>query len=225
VIGYFAWRREWRVVAGAVVGGALLLGLSVLAAGWDNHVRFAREIMPSLSKGSTFYDNVSLSGALARGYFGEAFWYHEDEAPQWPLSLRAAAVLLSAAFVIGGYLFARRDVEAGLMLACASAVLVSPIAWSFYPTWLIPSLLFLVYRYERRRAWKRLALLAALYPLIAIVPTHFSEVDSEIYRYPIKTTVLVLYWGLLAWEARTPRPVRRRHSSPEPTAVVASVRS
>lgn len=224
IVGYFAWRREWRVVAGAIAGGVILLGLSVIVAGWNNHVTFAREIMPSLSKGSTFYDNVSLSGALARAYFGEAFWYHEDEVPQWPLSLRAAAALLSAAFVVGGYLLARKDVEAGFMLTCASAVLVSPIAWSFYPTWLIPSLLFLVHRYEQRRAWTRLALLTTLYPLIAIVPAHFSAVDGDIYRYPIKTAVLAIYWGLLAWETRTPRPVRRARVRPDSATVMASVR-
>jgi hypothetical protein len=225
VIGYFAWRREWRVVAGAAIAGSALLALSVLVAGWQNHVTFVEEIMPRLSRGSTFYDNISLGGALARGYFGEAYWYHEDEVPAWPLGLRAAALLLGGAFVIGGYVFARKEAEVGFMLACATAVLVAPIAWSFYPTWLIPSLLFLVYRYEQRRDWARLALLAALYPLIAIVPAHFSEIDGGIYRYPIKTVVLALYWGLLAWETRQPRPERRASTLPDAPAAVAGARS
>jgi alpha-1,2-mannosyltransferase len=224
VVGYFLWRREWRVVAGAALGGLALLALSIGVAGWHNHVTFVRETLPSLSKGSTFYDNVSLGGALARAHFGESSWYYEDEVPDWPPGLRLGSLLLAGAIVVGGYLLARRDTEAGFMLSTVAAVLVAPIAWSFYPTWLIPSLLFLVHRYEVRRAWPRLALLALLYPLLAIVPAHFSTIDEDIYRYPIKTAVLALYWCLLAWEAVTPlaarEPERRRDASP--TAIRAT---
>jgi hypothetical protein len=218
VVGYFVWRREWRVVAGAALAGVALLAVSIGVAGWQNHVTFVQETLPRLSKGSTFYDNVSLGGALARAHFGESSWYYEDEVPDWPLGLRLGSLLLAGTIVVGGYVLARRDAEAGFMLSTVAAVLVAPIAWSFYPTWLIPSLLFLVHRYEVRRAWPRLALLAVLYPLLAIVPAHFSEIDEGIYRYPIKTAVLTLYWGLLAWEAVTPRtaraPERRRDASP-----------
>jgi hypothetical protein len=225
VIGYFLWRRDWKVVAGATMSGVVLLAASVAIAGWDNHVTFVRETMPQLANGSTQYDNVSLGGALSRWHFGEASWYYEDEVPDWPLGLRLAGLALGAAIVVGGYLLARRDVEAGFMLASATAVLVSPISWSFYPTWFIPSFLFLVSRYEQRRAWGRLALFAALYPLIAIVPAHFSAVDAELYRYPIKTVVLAFYCAMLAWEARSGRPARiaveRREGRP---AAVAGVR-
>ncbi|MGD9894800.1 MAG: glycosyltransferase family 87 protein [Dehalococcoidia bacterium] len=225
VIGFFIWRRNWRVVAGAVIAGVFLLGFSIYVAGWDNHRTFVEDISPRLSKGSTLYDNVSISGALARGYFGEASWLYEDEVPGWPLGLRAAALLLSAAVVIGGYILGSKDVEAGFMLSCATAVLVSPIAWSFYPVWLIPSFLFLVHRFEQRRAWSRLALLAALYPLIAIVPAHFSAIDPEIYRYPIKTIVLALYWVLLAWEAQTRPPLPRTAVPRDPAPAVAGART
>lgn len=224
VIGYFAWRRDWRVVAGAAAAGTVLLGVSIAVAGWDNHRTFVQDISPRLSKGSTFYDNVSISGALARGYFGEAYWYHEDEVPEWPLGLRAAALLLGGGLVIGGYILARRDAEAGFMLSCATAVLVSPIAWSFYPIWLVPSLLFLVYRFEQRQAWSRLVLLAALYPLLSIVPAHFTQIDREIYRYPIKTIALALYWALLAWEAQTRLPLPRAVRPRDPSTAVAGAR-
>lgn len=202
VLGYFVWRRDWRALAGAAVTGLLLLALSLAIAGKHNHVIFVRDTVPKLAKGSTFYDNISLGGALARAHFGEAFDTYEDELPPWPLWLRAAAALLGGVIVVGSYIVARRDAEAGFMLCTAVAVLVPPISWSFYPTWLIPSLLFLVARIERRRAWLRLALLIALYPLLAIVPAHFGEIDEHLYRYPIKTVALALYCGLLAWEAR-----------------------
>jgi Glycosyltransferase family 87 len=223
VIGYFAFRREWRVLAGALLGSACVLVLSLAVAGPQNHVTFVRETLPLLSKGSTFYDNISLGGALARWWFGPTSWYYEDEVSDWPLTLRALSLVLTAAIVLGAYAVSRRDREAGFMLATAVAVLVAPISWSFYPTWLIPSLLFLVARFSTRRAWGRLALLCALYPLLAIVPAHFSAIDEEIYRYPIKTAALALYCALLAWEAgRGAREVVSRQPAEAAPAAVGA---
>lgn len=202
VIGYFAWRREWRVVAVAAATLAALALASVLVAGWDNNVTFVREMTPRLMKGSTFYDNVSIGGAATRAYFGRAYWFHEDEVPDWPAALRLGVLALDAALVLGAYTLTRRDAEAGFMLSVAVALLVSPVAWSFYPTWLIPSLLWLVRRYEDRRAWASLAVLALLYPAIAIVPAHFQEVSADLYRWPLKTLAIALYACVLALEAR-----------------------
>lgn len=223
VIGYFVVRREWRVLGGAVIGGAGFLVLSLAVAGAENHVTFIREILPMLAKGSTFYDNISLGGALARWWFGPSTWYYEDELPAWPLGLRALSLLLGGAIVLGAYAVSRRDREAGFMLATAVAVLVAPISWSFYPTWLIPSLLFLVARFSARRAWGRLTLLCALYPLVAIVPAHLSAIDEGIYRYPIKTAALALYCALLAWEAgRGARKVAARTPAEATPAAVGA---
>lgn len=202
IVGYFLWRREWRVLVGAGVAAALVLALSVGVAGWQNHVTFVQEISPRLAQGSTFYDNISLGGAMARAHFGPWSWYWEDQVPTWPLWLRGAWVTLSAVIVLGGYALTRHDREAGFMLATASAVLVAPISWSFYAAWLIPSLLFLVSRYQQRRAWGSLALLALLYPAMSIVPAHLSVVSDQVYRWPLKTGVLALYWLLLAVEGR-----------------------
>jgi alpha-1,2-mannosyltransferase len=225
VIGYFVYRREWRVLGGAVVGGAFFLALSLAVAGPENHLSFVRETLPRLSKGSTFYDNISIGGSLARAWFGPTSWYYEDEVPDWPRRLQAVSLLLTAGIVLGAYAVSRRDREAGFMLATAVAVLVAPISWSFYPTWLIPSLLFLVSRFSERRAWGRLALLAAIYPLLAIVPAHFSAIDEEIYRFPIKTAGLALYCALLAWEAQSSRTVETTRTGVDVTPAVAGARS
>jgi alpha-1,2-mannosyltransferase len=203
VIGYFAWRRAWRVVGVAAASIVLLTVVSVLVAGWDNNVTFVRDTMPRLMKGSTFYDNVSLGGAAARAHFGRWSWYYEDEVPEWPAALRLGMLALNAAVVLGAYLVAGRDEETGFMLSVAVAILISPVSWSFYPTWLIPSLLWLVRRYEDRRAWRSLAVLALLYPLLAIVPAHFQSVSRDLYALPIKTAALAAYAMLLALESRT----------------------
>jgi alpha-1,2-mannosyltransferase len=229
IAGYFLWRREWKVVAGGIVAGVVLLAASLAVAGVHNHIVFVQETAPRLSKGSSFYDNIALGGALARAYFGEWSWYHEDELPPWPAWLRGLSLIAAAVIVVGGYVAARRDREAGFMLATVSAVLVAPIAWSFYPTWLIPSFLFLVARCEQRRAWGRLALFVLLYPTIAIVPAHLSDwFGPEIYRLPLKTVALALYWALLAWEAQAgPIPAGRSqpaHAAARPRPSPAGAR-
>src|SRR5207249_4197266 len=89
VIGYFAWRRSWGIVAASALTLLVLMLGSVTIAGWDNNVTFVRDVMPRLLKGSTFYDNSSLSGAVARAWFGRNYWYWEDEVPAWPAALRA----------------------------------------------------------------------------------------------------------------------------------------
>ncbi len=76
-----------------------------------------------------------------------------------------------------------------------------------------------------RRAWWRLTLLAALYPLLAIVPAHFSAIDEEIYRYPIKTAALALYCALLAWEAHSGGEAARATAEIEVAPAVAGVRA
>ena len=87
------------------------------------------------------------------------------------------------------------------MLCVPVAILVSPVAWSFYPTWLIPSMLWLVRRYEDRHAWAAFAGLVLVYPFLAVVPAHFQELSSDIYALPIKTLSVAAYAALLAMEA------------------------
>jgi hypothetical protein len=209
VIGYFAWRRWWGVVAAAAAALAALGLVSVLVAGWENNLTFVRDIMPRLMKGSPWFYNVSISGAVLRAYLGRAYWAFEDEPPALPLALRLALLALDIAIVLAAYVATRRDAEAGFMLAVAVAILISPVSWSFYPTWLIPSLLWLVRRYEDRRAWPWLVALAILYPLVAISPEHFERLSRELFAVPIKTVALAAYAGLLAWEGRAaPAPAR-----------------
>lgn len=222
VVGYFLWPREWRVVAGALVAAGALLVLTLSVAGWENHRVFLTDLAPKLGRGSTYYDNVSLTGALERAHFGSGSWFLEDEVPVWPLTLRLAAALTALAVVLGAYLIGRRDAELGFMLATVAAVLVSPVAWSTYLTWLIPSMLFLVHRLEARRDWRRLALLGVLYPLLAIAPFHLRDLGDGIYRYPIKTLALLLYGVLLAWEARSTAARSFDGSGRAPLAVIGS---
>ena len=223
VIGYFAWRRWWRVVAVAAVSLGALAGLSVLIAGWDNNLTFVREMMPRLMKGSPWFYNVSISGAVLRAWLGHDYWAFEDEPPGLPMGLRLLLLAIAAALVVGAYIATRHDAEAGFMLSIAVAILISPVAWSFYTSWLLLSLLWLLRRYEDRRAWWPMIALVALYPLLTISPEHFPRVSENLFAVPLKTLALAAYALLIARESRastrpvtaqpvplTPRPLRAR---------------
>jgi hypothetical protein len=206
VIGLFVWRRCWRVVSYALAGLVALMLLSVLVAGWQNNVTFVRDMVPRLMHGSPWYYNVSVPGAVLRAYLGRQYWAFEDEPPALPVAVRLALIAVSAAIVVGGYIATRRDVEAGFMLAIACGILVSPVSWTFYMSWLTLSLLWLVRRYEDRRAWGRLTFLVPLYVLMAVKPDDLARITPEIHAVPLKAMVLLVYAGLLAWEARSPVP-------------------
>jgi hypothetical protein len=218
-IGLFAWRRCWRVVGYAVGGLVGLMVLSVLVAGWHNNVTFVRDMVPRLMHGSPWYYNVSIPGAVLRAYLGRQYWAYEDEPPALPLAVRLVLIAVTAAIVVGGYLWTRRDAEAGFMLAVASGILVSPVSWTFYTTWLTLSMLWLVRRYEDRRAWGWLAMLLPVYVLMAVKPDDLARLTPNIHALPLKAAVLLVYAGLLAREARSPLP-EAGPAQPDPTAAL-----
>lgn len=206
VIGLFAWRRSWRVVSYAVAGLIGLMLLSVLVAGWQNNVTFVRDMVPRLMHGSPWYYNVSIPGAVLRAYLGRAYWAFEDEPPALPIAARIALVGLTVVIVVGGYYWTRRDAEAGFMYTVVAGILVSPVSWTFYTTWLTLSFLWLVRRYEDRQAWGRLAVLLSLYVLMTVKPDDLARISPDVHAVPLKAVVLLAYAGLVAWEARRSVP-------------------
>ena len=195
-----AARGWWRTVTAAAIGLAVLAVVSVAVAGWQNNLTFVRDLVPKLMRGSTWYDNISLTGAIIRWQAGPQYWEWEDEAPPLDPAVRVAMTVLNGLIVVAAWWATRRDDEAAFMLSIGVAMLISPVSWSFYPTWLIPALLWLVRRYEDRRDVSRLAMLVALYPLLLVVPAHFGDIDRELYRWPIKTVSLIAFCLLVAWE-------------------------
>ncbi len=139
---------------------------------------------------------------MLRAWLGRSSWNYEDAPPALPPAARVALFLLSLAIIAGCYYLTRRDGEAGFMLAIAAGILISPVAWTFYVTWLIPSLLWLARRYEDRRAWGWLAALAVLYILLAIKPDYLAEFEPDIHAVPFKALTLLLYMALIAREGR-----------------------
>lgn len=224
IAGYCLTRRWWRLVL-AFVATLVALGLLSLAvAGWHNNWTFVREMMPHLMRGSPWYYNISITGAVLRAWLGRGYWAYEDEPPALPPAARVALWLLYLAIVAGGYYLTRRDGEAGFMLAIAAGILISPVSWTFYVTWLIPSLLWLARRYEDRRAWGWMVALAFLYLLLAIKPDYLAEFEPDIHAFPLKALTLVLYMALIAREGVRSAVGTGSHGAGIPATATLSVR-
>ena len=143
---YFAWRRNWRFVAGALAGALGILIISLLTVGWEGNLAYFRVIVSELGGGGIpAFNNESISGFLLHAFTeGDVFSWLDIEVPLWLTGLRVALVLL----MIGAVLFAMRrrpsatsdpvsaqDLDLALMIFVM--LLVSPITWYHTYMWLL----------------------------------------------------------------------------------------
>ena len=176
---YFAWRRQWRVVAGALVGSLIILLVSLLTVGWEGNLAYFRVVASELGGGGIpAFNNESISGFLLHAFTrGDVFSWLEMETPLWVSGLRLGLVLL----VIGVVVWAMRrppsdtgdeteTQDLDLSLVILVTLLISPITWYHYYMWLLLPLTILFDRLllapqvdVRRIAW-----LAVAYGLVVV---------------------------------------------------------
>jgi hypothetical protein len=143
---YFAWRRNWRFVAGALAGTLVILFISLLTVGWEGNVAYFRVIVSELGGGGIpAFNNESISGFLLHAFTkGDVFSWLDIEVPLWVTGLRVGLVLL----MVGAVLLAMRcrssdttdaasaqDLDLGLVIFVM--LLVSPITWYHTYMWLL----------------------------------------------------------------------------------------
>lgn len=182
---YFLWRREHRIVLWAVGVGAVLLVASIPAAGIDTYRYYLTETLPALTKGSTFYSNISIVGAITRPYIDGPIGMLDpimslEEVPYVAearvLSLLATLAILGAvAGVLGGHRSTSPGRPPGqtpvseYYLVVAVGLIISSVTWDFYVVWLLPFFVIAVVAPARvlhpnRAVWlPMLALLAVVF--------------------------------------------------------------
>jgi Glycosyltransferase family 87 len=62
---YFAWKRQWRAVAGLVASGAGFAAVSLLLFGWADNVYFLSHILPRVLEGMTLDPFNSGTGTFS----------------------------------------------------------------------------------------------------------------------------------------------------------------
>lgn len=154
LIVYFLLRRQWRVVAGAVVG-ALLLALAMVPLIGLSGILSTRQIVTNGSYESMGYQNE----ALARVPMWIALWLGQSMSAGLTLAGFALIAVVALVFMGGVLDEQRRRVARGRALgsetqaestvtllgyhwALCTMVLVSPIMWEHHDAWILPAIVF-----------------------------------------------------------------------------------
>jgi hypothetical protein len=176
---YFVWQRQWRVVAGALVGSLIILLISLLTVGWEGNLAYFEVVVSELGGGGIpAFNNESISGFLMHAFTqGDVFSWLEVETPLWVSGLRLGLVLL----VIGVVVWAMRrtpsdtgdqtDIQdLNLSLVILVMLLISPITWYHYYMWLLFPLTILFDRLllDPQVVIRRIAWLAVAYGLVVV---------------------------------------------------------
>jgi hypothetical protein len=176
---YFAWRRQWRAVAGALVSSLAILLVSLLTVGWEGNLAYFQVVASELRGGGIpAFNNQSISGFLLHAFSrGDVFAWLDVEVPLWLTGLRLGLILLLAGVVVWAM---RRRPPAGagagdaldldLALVTFIMLLASPITWYHYYLWLLLPLVVLFDRLllaSKVGTWQ-VACLAVAYGLVVV---------------------------------------------------------
>ncbi len=190
LLTFWVVKQRWWALVGFGLGMIGWNALAVAVMGWDLHVLFLRDVLPSIGGTTSWIENQTIAGFLTR--------FYEDEAVMnlfsTPGIARVASVISMILSAVVS-LTAMRDwsvdrSEYGLQygLFIMLMVIAIPVAWIHYATILILPLLLLLNHYrEQEISLLRSAVLMMSYGLIA-----FGDQRSFNYMYDIGAITLLL---------------------------------
>lgn len=139
LVVYFAWQKQWRVVAAAAVSFAVLTGVTMAVLGVGAYRDYVNHVLPSLDKFRSSWINASVVG-----WWFKLFDPYEYGDPGWPMKVaplwRAWAIarvgaLASCLAVVAVLAWATRGVrtpaerDQAFGLAVTAMLLVAPVTW------------------------------------------------------------------------------------------------
>lgn len=214
---YFAFRRDWRfLLAWAAACAAMLVGIPILAMGWDGTIRYYDVLQKSLSlaqghvvdPNSQYLPNVVRRLWVAATFDGTVPYHRMiEESTRLQTGLQLAGYALAAANLVLLYLLARRGDRTGkasawgFVIIALTTPLVVHTSWPHYFVYLPFCQVFLwreIVRDGRGRRGARLGLLIA--PSIVLASTFLfnamagSGLDL---RGSIQSRSLYPFWGCL----------------------------
>lgn len=190
LLTFWGVKQRWWALVGFVLGMIGWNAIAVAVMGWDLHVMFVREVLPSIGGTTSWIENQTIAGFLTR--------FYEDEAVMNLFStpgIARVASLISMALSAVVSLTAMRDwaperSEYGLQYALFIMLMVIaiPVAWIHYATILILPMLLVFYHYrDQAISLPRSALLMVSYGLIA-----FGDQRSFNYMYDLGAVTQIL---------------------------------
>jgi hypothetical protein len=175
LIAYFVWKREWKVVAGALVGLVLIGALTSSLAGDGQTISFFTDKLPEIAQGTEpgiDHLNQSIPGVFAKVFAPSSkYVYPLIESPTLArqgsrvviLLLIGATVLLSSRPIV---LKRREQFSTEFMLVVIAAMLITGRLFESNLTLLLPAYFFIAEHLhrEQRTSWGQIAL-----PVVSVV--------------------------------------------------------
>lgn len=168
--------KEWNLARGIVITAVPILGASLLAYGFHNHVAYMKTLSFLSAHGEAYFANNSVNGLLNRllGNGENLRFLDHDFPPFHPVvyaGTMAFAIAALIAMLAPAWLGRRPATVLDLAAAIICSVMMSPIAWEHHYGVLAP--LYLVAlrawlgRYGERETWYALGALVLSWTLTA----------------------------------------------------------
>jgi len=143
---YFVWRRNWSLIAGALVSCLAVFAISLWTSGWAGNLAYMQMVWAELrSGGIPAFNNQSISGFLLHAFTqGNVNGWDNIEVPLGLTFIRLALIVT----IIGAvaWVIRRRPEKTAdpgmsqdldLALVIGVMLLASPITWYHYYVWLL----------------------------------------------------------------------------------------
>jgi hypothetical protein len=201
---YLLWKGRWSAVAGSFLGGIIVLGLSVLVAGWDTLLAYPHALNEMAKFRYFDQDMINWRSLVLAVRPGICTWKG--------MFLTQGLSLLSIIAVMvatrGPYNSSSPTFSIHFALVALSTLLVSHHSFS-YGAVMLTFPLIATYSEGVANAWTKWSALAgAVLPTVAFTASTFP--NHVLAARLMTIAMLVCFWSLLwtAWSLR-PLPVRR----------------
>jgi hypothetical protein len=206
LIVYFAWRRQWRVVLGAVIGLAALSLLSIVVVGPATFLSYITHavVQADPQVAGAYPPNQSLIGFFSRLLTAHAWGgsWADNPGLAWTLGRAVGLLVLALTFVLcrpGRPIRERVDVEVGLMVIATH--LFPSVSWYHHLALLLVPTMVLLWRGLNGGGWRDWRVLWGVVCLVLldVQGLFWHQLAGWTLLLSLGTYAMLLLWAALAW--------------------------
>jgi len=210
LIAYFVWKREWKVVSGALIGLLLIGVLTFALAGDGQTISFFREKLPEISRGTEpgiDHLNQSIPGVFAKMFAPRSNYV--QPLIQNPIlaqqgSRLAALLLIGATILLSSRPIVLKDREQfsiEFMMVVIAAMLITGRLFESNLTLLLPAYFFIAAKLQRERSttWGQIALLVVSVMLIDLHRVIWTLANPDKQALPWYLLIFPFLGVMLIW--------------------------
>lgn len=206
LVAYFLWRRQWRVVGGAIIGIIFLSLACVPFVGWDTLSSFGQHMIsnadPQILQSNPLNQSLlGFFGRLLTSYSWGTAWGNNPSLA-WTLGRGLGLVIFIATFLL---CWPGRPLQDFLLeevsLVIIATLLFPSIAWYHFQILLLIPIFTLFWNrpespYRRKLAWIAIGCLV----MINLQGILWPVLLKQVLLLSLATYAMLILWGTLAWE-------------------------